>query len=552
VAEREPPVDVGSLPQAVAEPPRRSRVSIVWLVPLVALVIGAWLAWHSLSQRGPTVVILFQDSEGIEAGKTRIKYKSVDVGTVTAVELTADRKLVRVVAQMRPDTADWLVEDTRFWVVRPRVGAAGVSGLGTLFSGAYIGMDVGKSTEVTREYRALEVPPIVTEGVPGRQFVLRTDVLGSLDRGTPVYFRRIPVGQVVAYDLIAGGGGVEVKIFVEAPYDQYVTRNSRFWHASGVDVTLSAQGVNVRTESLASIVAGGIAFQSPPDEPIAPPAERNASFKLFETRTEAIAPDPGRADRYIAYFSESVRGLVVGAPVEFRGIPLGVVRDIAVEFDFKSERFRIPVVIDLYPERLVARQTSGVTQQKAGQREALDALVAKGFRAQLRTGNIVTGQMFVALDLFPGAPKARMDWTSEPPALPTMQGALTEAQDSVATILRKVEKIPFDRIGADVEKAIATLDATLKRIDQTVANADRELTPELRATIEQGRQTLAAAERAATAAQGVVSPDGAVAVELRDAVRELNRTLQSLRSLADYLERHPEALIRGKRQEEKP
>jgi paraquat-inducible protein B len=362
-----------------------------------------------------------------------------------------------------------------------------------------------------------------------------------------VYFRRIPVGQVVAYDLIAGGGGVELKIFVNAPYDQYVTANSRFWHASGVDLTLSAEGVNVRTESLASIIGGGVAFQSPPDEPIAPPAEVNATFKLFPTRTEAIAPNPGRVDRYIAYFGESVRGLTVGAPVEFRGIPIGVVRDIAVEFDFDSQRFRIPVAIELYPDRLVSRSMTAVKQQSLGRKEALDALVAKGFRAQLRTGNLLTGQMFVALDLFPGAPKARVDWASDPPALPTMPGALTEAQDSVAGILRKVEKIPFDRIGDDVQKAITSLDATLKRIEQTVASVERDVTPELRATLEQGRQTLAAAERAATAVQGTVSADGTVATELRDAMRELTRTMQSLRTLADYLERHPEALIRGKR-----
>jgi paraquat-inducible protein B len=552
MAEREPSVDVSALPQAVAEPPRRSRVSLVWLVPLLALAIAGWLAWHTLSQRGPTVTILFQDAEGIEAGKTRVRYKSVDVGTVKAVELTPDRKLVRVVAELRPDAGDWLVQDSRFWVVRPRVGAAGVSGLGTLFSGAYIGMEVGKSGEEAREFRGLDVPPIVTEGLPGRQFVLRADVLGSLERGTPVFFRRIPVGQVIAYRLVPGGGGVDVQIFVDAPYDQYVTQNARFWHASGIDIELSAGGVNVRTESLASIIGGGIAFQAPPDEGLAPPAEAGAAFRLFATRAEAIAPDPGRVDRYVLYFSESVRGLAPGAPVEFRGISLGVVRDIAVEFDFDSQRFRIPVAIDLYPEKLASRAIPGVKQQQIGRREALDALIAKGFRGQLRTGNLITGQLYVALDLFPNAPKAGIDWSGDPPILPTMPGALTEAQESIGAILRKVEKVPFDRIGADVEKALASLDATLKRVEQLAANVDRDLTPEMRATLAQAQQTLAAAERTMTAAQGTVGADGALATELRDAIRELTRTMQSVRTLTDYLERNPEALIRGKRREGTP
>ncbi len=281
----------------MAQPPRRSRVSIVWLVPIVALVIGAWLAWHALAQRGPTITILFLDSEGIEAGKTKIKYKNVDVGTVSAVQLTHDRKQVRVTAQLQPETADWLVKDTRFWVVRPRVGAGGVSGLGTLFSGAYIGMDFGKSTEDEREFTGMAIPPVLTDGMQGRQFTLQTDVLGSLDRGTLVFFRRIPVGQVIAYQLNPGGSGVEVQVFVEAPYDQLVTRNARFWHASGIDVDLSASGLSIRTESLASIIAGGIAFQAAPDEPPSPPADAGTVFKLFgaATRPSRRTPDASNA-----------------------------------------------------------------------------------------------------------------------------------------------------------------------------------------------------------------------------------------------------------------
>jgi paraquat-inducible protein B len=457
-----------------------------------------------------------------------------------------------VEAELKPEADDWLVKDTRFWVVRPRIGAAGVSGLDTLLSGVYIGMEVGKSAEDAREFTALETPPVVTQGLPGRQFVLRAEVLGSLDRGTPVFFRRIPVGQVTAYRLIPGGGGVEVQIFVNAPYDQYVTGNSRFWQASGIDVDLSASGVNIRTESLASILAGGVAFQAPPNEPIAPPAEAGAAFRLFDTRAEAIAQDPGRIDRYMLFFTESVRGLTVGAPVEFRGIPIGVVRDIAVEFDFDSQRFRVAVPIDVYPEKLAARATTKVKQQQVGRQEGLDRLVAKGFRAQLRTGNLLTGQLYVALDIYPGVQAARIDWTADPPVLPTIPGALTEAQDSVATILRKVEKIPFDRIGADVEKAIASLDATLKRVEQVAANIDRDVTPELRATLDQAKQTLASAERTMTAAQGTVGADSAIATDLREALRELTRTLQSVRALTDYLERHPEALIRGKPPEGTP
>ena len=552
MAEDKRPPDLAAVPAAVAQPPRRSRFSIVWLVPIVALVIGAWLAWHALAQRGPTVTILFLDSEGIEAGKTKVKYKNVDVGTVTAVQLTHDRKLVRVTAQLQPETADWLVKDTRFWVVRPRVGAGGVSGLGTLFSGAYIGMDVGKSVQDEREFTGLTIPPVLTDGVAGRSFVLRTDVLGSLDRGTLVYYRRIPVGQVIGYQLTAGGAGVEVQIFVEAPYDRFVTRNARFWHASGIDVDLSASGLNIRTESLASIIAGGIAFQSAPDEAPADPAEAGAVFKLFETRTEAIAPPTGQIERYVVYFSESVRGLVPGAPVEFRGIPFGQVRRVGAEYDFEHKRFRMRADIELYPDRIASssRVVADRRVLSTDHRAAFDVLIAQGLRAQLRTGNLITGSLYVTFDFFPTARKAAIDWASTPPTIPTVPAALTELQESLAGVLKKIDQIPFDRIAADVDSALKQLDSTLKRIEDVANNVDRDVTPELRATLAQAREAMAAAEKAATAAQGTVSGDGALAVELRESIRELTRTMQSVRSLTEYLERHPEALLRGKRPEE--
>lgn len=311
-------------------------------------------------------------------------------------------------------------------------------------------------------------------------------------------------------------------------------------------IELSAGGVNVSTESLASIIGGGVTFQSPPDDQVAPPAEARAAFRLFDRRADAIAPDPGPANRYMLYFSDSVRGLEVGAPVEFRGIPLGKVRSIAVEFDFESRRFRIPVAVDIYPERLYARALPGVKQQRLGRRERLDALVAAGFRAQLRTGNLISGQLYVALELFPDAPKASVDWSAEPPALPNIPGTLSGAHESVATVLRKLEKVPFDRIGADVEKTLASLATTLKRVEQLAATVDRDVTPELRATLDQAKRTMSAAKRTVSAGEGTVGAGG-LATELQGAVRELTRTMQSLRALTDYLERHPEALIRGKR-----
>ncbi|MBS1138079.1 MAG: hypothetical protein H6R11_2033 [Proteobacteria bacterium] len=246
--------ELPEIPAAVAVPRRRWSPSLVWLIPIVAAVIGGWLAVKGILERGPTVTIGFNTAEGLEAGKTRIKYKDVDIGLVKSIALAEDRKGVVVTAELTKQAEDFLVEDTRFWVVRPRVAGGSVSGIGTLFSGAYIGFDAGKSAVPRREFTGLETPPVVTAGLPGRHFILTSEDLGFLDIGAPIYFRRIPVGQVVAFELDKDGAGVTFKIFINAPYDRYVTGNTRFWQASGVDVTLDAGGFRVNTESLASIL----------------------------------------------------------------------------------------------------------------------------------------------------------------------------------------------------------------------------------------------------------------------------------------------------------
>src|SRR5262245_32837318 len=250
-------------PESRAVPRKRTKLSLVWLIPIVAAAAGAWVAVTRILGEGPKITIVFRSAEGLEAGKTKIEYNGVQVGTVTAIRLSDDHRSVILTAQMQPRTEDFLVEDTTFWVVRPRISGATVTGLGTLVSGAYIGMEIGSSEKGQRRFEGLEVPPVVTGEVPGRFFVLKTSDLGSLDTGTPLFFRRLKVGEVASYRLDEDGRSLSVKVFVNAPYDQYVNPNTRFWHASGIDVSLSASGLSVQTQSVVSILIGGIAFETP-------------------------------------------------------------------------------------------------------------------------------------------------------------------------------------------------------------------------------------------------------------------------------------------------
>ena len=259
-----------AVPESKAVPRSRTRLSLVWVIPMVAALAGVWIAVTRILSEGPKITIIFQSAEGLEAGKTKIHYNGVDIGTVTTIRLADDHKTVIISAQMAPETDSFLSEDTQFWVVRPRISGSNVTGLGTLISGAYIGLEIGSSKETKRDFVGLEVPPIVTGEVPGRLFKLKTDNLGSLDTGTPIFFRRLQVGQVASYELDPDGKLLTVLVFVRAPYDQYVNPETRFWQASGFDVSLSATGLKVQTQSVLSILIGGIAFETAANAPVLP------------------------------------------------------------------------------------------------------------------------------------------------------------------------------------------------------------------------------------------------------------------------------------------
>ncbi len=277
--DRDPPRS--SVPESRNVPKKRTRLSLVWFIPILAAVVGAWVAVTRIMSEGPTITIVMKSAEGLEAGKTKIHYNGVDIGTISKIELSTDHQRVILTAQMAPKTEEFLVADTKFWVVRPRISGANVSGLGTLISGAYIGVEIGSSQEERRDFVALETPPVITGDTPGRFFTLKTPDLGSLDTGTPIYFRRLQVGQVASYALDKDGKNLTVKAFVQAPYDQYVNPNTRFWHASGIDVSLSASGLTVQTQSVLSILIGGVAFETAATDPVLPAGRGEHGLSLY-------------------------------------------------------------------------------------------------------------------------------------------------------------------------------------------------------------------------------------------------------------------------------
>ncbi len=523
---------------------RRRLPSFVWAVPIIAALIGIWLVVHSITSQGPVITISFKSAEGLEAGKTKLRYKDVDVGHVTAITLSSDRKRVLVSAQLIKSASDILATDTRFFVVKPRISGGSVSGLSTLLSGNYISVDVGVAEATTDEFVGLEEPPLVTRDSAGHEFVLHGTQTGSVNYGSPIFFRHINAGHVTKFTLDQDGKGVTIRVFIDAPYDQYVTADTRFWHASGVDMQLDANGLRITTESLTSLIEGGLAFQDHDDAlPGGKPAFEGSIFTLFEDREQAMRAPDTKVRNFLMYFPESLRGLSKGAPVDLRGIVIGEVKSVGVEFSDNGRVPRFPVEVNIFPDRLRSRVRSGTKppddDTEAKERAMVDHLLASGLRAQLRSGSLLTGQLYIALNFFPDAKPAKMDWSAAYPVLPTVGGGLGEIQDTVGRIAKKIDKLPMEQMSAQLVQALEKLNTTLASTEKLVRRLDTDVTPELTSTLKEAKATLANAN-------AILAEDAPLQQDVRESLKQVAKSARALANLADMLERHPEALLFGK------
>jgi len=486
------------------------------------------------------------------------------IGRVQSVRLTDNRKRVVAIVKLDRSAADVAVEDSRFWVVRPRVGVGGISGIGTLLSGAYIGVDAGQSEQARTAFLGLESPPDVLRGEPGAVFILRAGDLGSLDIGSPIYYHRTPVGRVVGYTLDAGADALSVKFFIEAPYLPLITPETLFWNASGLDLSIDANGLSLSTQTVASVIAGGVAFDQAPGSSRGQPAAADTQFTLFADRRTAMAPPLGRPLPVRMVFDGSLRGLAPGAPIDLLGVEIGKVRSLSLQYDAAQRRVPVQVLADIFPLRLgaVRGALSGPTPDAPGADAALlKSLVQRGLRAQLRTGNLLTGQLFVAMDFYPKAVAVPATLHDGVLTLPTVPGTLGELQAQLADIMGKLSKLPIEDIGRGLADTLRQADTTLKDLTpearQTLIEAKRTLLatqtlldqvgPDAQASLAELHRAMAAASVAIERLDRNLLDEGAPLQRKFDlTLEELQRAVQSLRLLGDLLQRHPESLLRGK------
>jgi paraquat-inducible protein B len=532
-----------AVPRATAR--RSRRISVIWVIPLVAVAIGGWLAWDTWSKEGPTIRISFDTGEGLQAGQSQLKFKDIVFGTVKSLELAADHTHVVVTVATTHQAKPLLTDKTVFWVVKPRLFAGNVSGLETLLSGSYIGMLPGEAGGKTQhEFVGQEDPPILQANVPGHTFVLKAKKLGSISLGSPIFYRDLSVGEVLGWDIADMAEYVTIRAFVRAPYDSYVHDETRFWNASGVSVKLAGAGVEVQMESLKALLLGGIAFETPTAEIHTAVEAENHVFPLFADRDAANNASYTRKIPMISYFSTSVKGLTPGSEVTVHGLKVGQATILA------------PVRFELEPERVVG---VGVRVYKTDA-ESVEALLKGGLRASLQSASLITGQQVVALDFVSDAPQVPVTMDGEDFVLPTTEGGGFAGLASSATdLLGKVNTIPFDQIGQSLngilksvndmtqgpqlKKALTDLSAMIASAQGMVQRLDTKQLPELTAGLE---KTLTSANKLVLSLDSGYGDNTKFNRDLDRLMAQTTDAVRSIRALTDLLARHPEALVKGR------
>ena len=511
---------------------RKKGISAVWIVPIVALLIGGWLFFKSWSEKGPEIEIVFKSAAGIQADKTVIKYKDIVVGKVTDVRFGNALKTVRVKAQLQKNMKPYLSENTRFWVVQAKVGFGEVQGLDTLLSGVYIEMDPQKGKKKVRLFEGLDKIPVVSTGEKGKTYLLEADSIGSIDVGSPVYFKQIKAGSVASYRLDFKHKKVMIEVFIKEPFDTLINDKTRFYNASGIQANISPDGIKIRTESLVALLMGGLAFENFPIHGIGKPVKSGHLFALYPSRDEAKKPEYKRELYFWVYFDGSIRGLTEGSSVEFRGLKIGEVVNFNLIGDTDTGEFKIPILLKIEPERFTITGSKKAVGNRVNE-EVFLALLRKGLRAELKTGNLLTGERYVDLEFHTDAPPIEPRKEFGYFVIPSIPGTIETLKSSVQKIVARIEKIPFEQIGMELEGVMKDLRTkTMPSVDASMHSLQRLLTE--------------TSQMLRTVRKNFIDNNAIINKKMLNLIEEMTRTTKSVKHLTDYLERHPESLIKGK------
>jgi paraquat-inducible protein B len=510
------------------------KFSAVWIIPLVALVIGLSMAVHNVMTQGPTITLDFETAEGLHKGKTKIRLLNVEIGLVEGVVLKEDMSGVTATVKLGPEARPLLHEDTRFWVVRPRIGAGGVSGLSTILAGTYIEMAPGTGAVGHREFVGLEEPPQTPFDAPGVRLTLYSSEVGSLSVGESVVYKGLDVGRIEATEFDLEGAEVRYDVFIDDPFHHLINSNTHFWNASGISLNASAEGFQVQMGSMDTLLLGGVEFANPPDTPSGSPVESGQKYRLYKSYDASLENHFAYGLYYVVSFYGSVRGLEPGAPVEYRGIPVGRVERVllkeltALNFSDLSAQDQvsgraIPVLIYLEPGQMELPDSQESTDVlKSG----IEIGVTRGLRATLSVGNFLTGKQLVSIDFYPDEEPAELGTFEQYVTIPTIETGVGRLENQVRSFMDRLNALPLEETVTGVNKVLGNVNGLLDSDDT------KNVSSELVATLGELRYVLAG-----------LSPDSKMYQNLGASVNSLNGTLENLDALIRKLSVKPSSLL---------
>lgn len=535
--------------EARRKPPRR-RISSIWIVPIIAAAIGAWMVYHNLSRIGPTITLIMSSADGIQAEKTLIKARNVEVGKVESMQLSDDLDHVIVTAQMNDDTERLLKSDTRFWVVKPRIGREGISGLGTLWYGAYIELLPGEKGEYQEEFRVLEEPPLAEMDAEGLRVELTGDNPDRLNVGDPIIYRGFSVGRIEGKDFNVAERSMHYQIFIEDDYRDLVTENTRFWSASGIALNLGSEGMRVDMGSIESLLDGGITFGVPENLPPGEPVKEGSGFTLYADKENAMFDSYDQYLEYVLLIDDSVRGLNAGSSVEYRGVRVGTVREVPYEFNSQTvtqiSDIKIPVLIRFEPQRLDPEVTQTELEEW---RDRLQRLFKRNLRATLKTGNLLTGSLFVDLAFYEDTAAFAVKEFNGKTVFPSVPSRLTQLDQKFTRFMDQINDLEIkpllDKLNQNLESSQALLEDLnnlSSQVNEILESKDSKAIPaDIRNTLHEVRETLDGFKPSAPAYES-----------LNKTLQRLNRLVDDVQPFIDTINKQPNAIIFNKKPEQDP
>lgn len=541
---------------------KKSKISYLWFIPLITLLIGLGLGWQHLATRGPTIEIVFKDAGNMQEGKTKIRFKEIDIGTIESINFSEDFKKVIVTAQMTRTAAPLLRSDTQFWLVSTQITPSGITGLNTLISGSYIAIKPGQDKEKSHHFVAMDEAPLIQPYDTGINIELQSSQVNGLRAGSPIVFKGMTVGRVQKISFFDDFSGFRINAFIAEPYDQLIQSNTQFWNISGFQFNASAGGINLQASSLETVLLGGITFTTPGALDPQLRAQENSQFHLFNNEQDATRNPMGYKEYFVIYLNESVRGLSINAPVEFNGIYIGKVTDVQLVYNEESGELLTPIILEI-DSGLIKSLKNNVKIDRDHFSRRLRRLIVDGLYASLQTSSYVTGSKYIALSM--GNPKPQepqKDEYTQLTIIPSRSGGSLDAVSrGIGEIIDKINQIPFAAMSRKIDSLLSNLQAAsegegVRKLGQHLQESFTKLNKTLESFHKAGQsadQTLrevnSQLKLISTDLREVLqslSPDSPFYYNLNQLLKSLETTSESIHRISRDLEKKPNALIMGK------